>query len=180
MICNRNRRNPFFRKARAKAAAGLLLWAFFCTFSAPEAAELPANQPVEITSDRLEADYSKGKIHFLGEVVARQGDLTIYSEELIIHLDQGDGGNRQVKEIEALKNVRIVKGTRVATGQAAHLDNATGKVVLTGSPRVEEGENFVEGDKITFFLNEDRSTVKSDSGSRAKAVFHPKEKGNGP
>jgi lipopolysaccharide export system protein LptA len=158
-----------------------LVLAFFWGPCAAIAAETPAgDQAVEITSERLNADYGKGLIRFLGTVVTRKGDVTIYSEELVLHLEQGEQGSQKVREIEAFKNVRIVQGERVATGQAARLDNDAEKVVLTGSPRVQEGKDFVEGDEITVFLKEDRSVVKSRPGSRTKAVFHPKEKGNAP
>ncbi|MEZ4600450.1 MAG: lipopolysaccharide transport periplasmic protein LptA [Syntrophotaleaceae bacterium] len=170
--------SPFY--ALLLFALVLALPFFAGTSAAQPAAGQAGEQPVEITSERMNADYGKGVIRFLGAVVARKGDVTIYSEELVLHLEQGEQGGQRVREIEAFKNVRIVQGIRVATGQAAKMDNDAQKVVLTGSPRVQEGKNFVEGDEITVFLNEDRSVAKSKPGSRTKAVFHPKEKGNAP
>jgi lipopolysaccharide export system protein LptA len=134
-------------------------------------------QPIEISSESLDADYARGTVRFLGSVVARQGNATIHAQELVIHFDRG---TREIQLIEAFKNVRIVQRDRVATGQAARLERATGKVVLTGAPRIERGRDSVEGDEITYFLNEDRSVVKSKTGSRVNAVFHPREKTDGP
>lgn len=163
-----------FRLFSAMALLGLFLAGGVST----AAAAPPENdQPIEISSESLDADYARGTVRFLGSVVARQGDATIYSQELVIHFDRN---TRQVQRVEAFKNVRIVQRDRVATGQAAHLERATGKVVLTGSPRIERGRDSVEGDEITYFLNEDRSIVKSKTGSRVNAVFHPKEKSDGP
>jgi lipopolysaccharide export system protein LptA len=34
----------------------------------------------------------------------------------------------------------------------------------------------VEGDEISFYLNEDRSVVKSQAGSRVRAILTPREK----
>ncbi len=166
--------NIRFRLLCATALLGLsLAWGLSTAVAAP-----PGNdQPIEISSESLDADYASGTVRFLGSVIARQGDATIHSQELVIHYDRS---SRQIQRIEAFKNVRIVQKDRVATGQAARLERATGKVVLTGSPRIERGRDSVEGDEITFFLNEDRSVVKSKSGSRVNAVFHPREKTDGP
>jgi lipopolysaccharide export system protein LptA len=178
MIDKFNRWKCNFRGNRTCSVL-LVLLAVLVTSPGLQAAALP-EQPVEVTSERMNADYGTGKIRFMGSVVARRGDVTLYSEELVLYLEQGEQGGRKVKEIDAFKNVRIVQGDRVATGQAAHLDNKAGTIVLTGSPRVQEGKNSVEGDEITVFLNEDRSMATSKPGSRTKAVFHPKEKGNAP
>jgi lipopolysaccharide export system protein LptA len=62
----------------------------------------------------------------------------------------------------------------VATGQKASFFNRERKIVLTGSPKVYQDDDFVEGDEITVLLDEERSIVKSEQGSRVNAVFHPK------
>lgn len=165
--------------SRFRLFCAMLVFGFFLAWgvSMAVAAPLGNDQPIEISSESLDADYAAGTIRFLGSVIARQGDATLHSQELVVHLDRN---TRQIQRIEAFKNVRIVQKDRVATGQAARLERATGKVVLTGSPRIERGKDSVEGDEITYFLNEERFGVTSKTGSRAKAVFLPKEKTDGP
>ncbi len=131
------------------------------------------SEAIEITSHRLEADQAAGTVRFVGEVVAVQGDITIRAEELILY--QANEGQR-IDRIEAFRQVRIEQGERVATGQKAILDRARGQVVLTGSPKVRQGADFVEGDEIVFFLNSERSIVRSKGDERVKAVFHPRER----
>ena len=82
----------------------------------------------------------------------------------------------EIERIEASGSVRIVQGNRVATGQKASFFNKERKIVLTGSPRVYQGNDFLEGDEIIVLLDEGKSIVKSDQGSRVNAVFHPKGK----
>jgi lipopolysaccharide export system protein LptA len=173
---NLKRQRPSIRFCLSCAAVvfGLgLTWVLPAAIAAPPAKD----QPIEISSESLDADYAQGTVRFLGNVLARQGDATIHSQELVIHYDRSSS---EIRRIEAFKDVKIVQGSRVATGQAARLERATGEVVLTGSPRIHQGEDFVEGDEIIFFLNEDRSVVKSKAGSRVNAVFHPREKTDGP
>ena len=132
---------------------------------------LQANAPVSVTSDRLEADDKLHQVRFIGNVVAKQGDVVIYAKELVlVYPEKG----RDIDRIEALGGVRIVQGNRVATGEKASFFNQQRKIVLTGSPRVYQGDDFLEGDEIIVLLDEQKSIVKSDHGSRVNAVFHPK------
>lgn len=130
------------------------------------------DQPIHITSDRLVADDAVNQVRFEGEVVAKQGDLVIYADTMTVFYRAED---REVQRVEALHNVRIVQGSKVATGQKGVYYRNRGQMVLTGSPRVHQGEDFVEGDEITVFLDEEKSIVSSEGGSRVNAVFHPKE-----
>jgi len=86
-----------------------------------------------------------------------------------------DGETREVERVVASGDVRIVQGDRVATGQQGILFNAEKKMVLTGEPKLFQGENSVSGDEVTVYLQEERSTVSSAEGSRVQAIFHPKE-----
>ncbi len=64
---------------------------------------------------------------------------------------------------------------KVATGDKGIFFRDEARIVLTGSPKVHHGKDFVEGDEIVVLLNEDRSIVRSEGGSRVNAVFHPAE-----
>ncbi len=129
-----------------------------------------SDQPIEIASDRLEGNDQAGNAKFSGNVVAKQGDVTIYAEELSILYQSG---SRDIEKIIALNGVRIVQGERTATGNKAIFFNQQGKVVLSGNPKVHQGQDFVQGDEITVFLNEERSVVTGKDGGRVNAVFHP-------
>lgn len=139
-------------------------------------AKFDSSQPVTITSKSLEADQAARRVQFHGDVVARQGNVVIYAQQLTVFYKQGKGDGTQIDHVVAEKDVRIVQGAKVATGQKAVFYESEGRIVLTGSPKVHQGEDFVEGDEITVFLNQDRSIVKSEGNSRVNAVFHPKEK----
>lgn len=131
-----------------------------------------SSQPINITSDRLEADDAARQVKFLGNVVARQGEVVIYSAVLTLFYSEG---SKEIDRVEADRDVRIVQGDRVATGDKAVFYQADGRIVLTGNARVHQGADFVEGDVITVLLGEEKSVVHGREGSRVNAVFHPKE-----
>ena len=153
--------------------AGLLLT---CTVvaAAPALPGAGNREPVEISADRLEADDPAKTLVFIGHAVARQGEVTISGDRLTIHyLPEASDVGRIVAE----GNVRIVQGERVATGQRGEYFRAEERVVLTGTPRVSEGANSVQGHEITLFLKENRSVVKSGVDGRVNAVFQPQGEG---
>jgi len=129
-----------------------------------------ANQPLEVTAQQLEADDRAHTVVFSGDVVASQGDVVIYAQKITVHYAEK---NRQIETILAERDVRIVQGPKVATAQRAELDHLKGEIVLTGNPEVHQGKDTVTGEKITVFLNQDRSVVSSSGESRVNAVFHP-------
>lgn len=139
---------------------------------AAESQLLIKDQPLQITSGRLEADAGSNVVTFHDQVVARQGDVTIYAESLKIVYA---GEAQELQRIEAVGDVRIVQGTRVVTGDRAEYDHQAGTIELTGNPKVHQGKDAVSGDKIMIYLNEDKTIISSQGGSRVNALFHPRE-----
>ncbi|SDM01940.1 lipopolysaccharide export system protein LptA [Geoalkalibacter ferrihydriticus] len=129
--------------------------------------------PIEITSERMEVLSAPRRVVFSGEVVARQADVVMYADQMKVFFREGED---TVSRILAESRVRIVQGERTATGEAGVFFRDEGIVVLTGDPRVYQGKDFVEGDEITVYLEEERSVVKSREGVPARAIFHPREK----
>lgn len=130
------------------------------------------DQPITINSDRLEADDATRRVRFVGQVSVRQGEFTLYAREVIIIYTEG---RREIDQVEANGEVRILQGARLATGDKAILYNREGRIVLKGTAKVHQGQDFIQGDEITVYLNEDRSVVSGQQGSRVNAVIHPKK-----
>lgn len=147
----------------------------FCSTALPAFAADPVGEglgkePIHVRSDRLEAEGGLNKVSFSGDVVARHGDVTIYAQDLVLYYQDQ---RREVDRVEATGDVRIVQGSRVATAGKAIYFETEGRIVLTGSPRVHQGQSFIEGEEIVFLVNEEKSFIKSDQGSRVNAVFQP-------
>lgn len=127
--------------------------------------------PIHVTSDRLEADDEAQIVIFSGNAVATQDDVTIHADRLTIKYT---GEKREIVQVIADGQVRIVQQEKLATGEKAVYYNQEERVVMTGSPKVTEGDNSVEGQEITLYLNEKRSVVSGGDGGRVKAIFTPK------
>ena len=81
----------------------------------------------------------------------------------------------KVKEMIATGNVRIDQGTRWAVGGRATYEQDQRTLVLTENPVLHDGPNEVVGERVTVYLDENRSVVEGGQ-KRVKAVFHPNEK----
>lgn len=129
-----------------------------------------SHAPINISSDSVEADQKKNTVTFKGNVVAKQEDITLYANTLIILYDPN---TKQLKEIVAIGNVKVVQRERRATGQKATFHQDENKVVLDGEAVVREGDNVIRGEKITFYVDEERSVVESGRGGRVTTHITP-------
>jgi len=127
------------------------------------------DSPVNINADSLEYDNSENRILFSGNVVARQGDIVMFADNMdVLYNASGD-----LKRISAFGSVKVTQGERIAIGKSIIFYNQDQKIVVTGNPRVWQGDNVIQGKKITVFLKEDRTVVEGGPGGRVNATIYP-------
>jgi len=134
------------------------------------------DQPLEITSQQLEVFQQEQKSIFSGEVVARQGEMTLYTDQLTVLFDE----QNEVRRIEAAGSVHIEEPLRNARGDNAIFDRDADTLILSGNAEVVQGENRINGDEITLFIGQNRSIVRSAENGRVRAVILPEKKPESP
>lgn len=136
-----------------------------------------SNLTITIKSNEMTADNKGRTAVFTGKVVAKQGDITIFSDKLVVNYADKRG---DVEKIDALGNVRIVQLNRTGFAEQAVYDSRDGRIVLTGSPRVVQGGDSVRGKVITYYLDDDKSDVSSggDPKERVEAIINPPARKN--
>lgn len=132
-------------------------------------------EPIRIKSDELFTDNSRKMATFSGNVVARQGDVTIYADKLVVSYSQESG---EVSTAEVFGNVRIVQGDRRAQSAHGLYDAGGARITLDGNPKVFQGSDVISGKQIIYYLDDERSEVTSGPGERVDAVIHPRGKGS--
>jgi lipopolysaccharide export system protein LptA len=130
--------------------------------------------PIQIKANELLTDSAARTATFIGKVSARQGDISIYADKLVIHYSIAD---KAVEKVEAFGNVRIVQGNRLAEADHAVYDNSAGKIVLDGSPKVVQGQSTITGRLITYYVDRQESDVTSGPGEPVKATINPNDMG---
>jgi lipopolysaccharide export system protein LptA len=173
------KRKPFFMLTIL--LFGLLLPCFAGSETLKE--ELDKGDPKEmvIKSNKLEVDDNRKVVIFTGDVDAKREDFVINCEKLVVFYKSLPGSKEPGKEkaevdkIVATGQVRISHSQGgTATAEKAIYYQQEEKVVLTENPVVKKGNDFVEGDRITMYLKENRSVVESSGNRKVKAVIFPK------
>jgi lipopolysaccharide export system protein LptA len=146
-----------------------------------------SDEPIEITSNRMEAFNEKKLVVFSGNAIAKQGNKVLKADQLNLYYKKEPGkkvkvgtteteGTGDLEKVEAKGNVSLTQGGRTATGDEAIYLRDSGKVILTGNPVLSEGKNLIKGDRVIVFLNEDRGVVESNTKKQVKAIIYPQEK----
>jgi lipopolysaccharide export system protein LptA len=143
--------------------------------------------PVVVTARSLFADNKKKVVIYKKDVVVKKDDMTLYADEVTIRLKddvkagkatagQTDAiqGSGRIDTIEAKGRVRIIQQDKTATSDEATYYSDGDKIVLTGKPRVWQGENVLNGNKITYNIKEDTFQVED-----ANTVLYQKGGGLG-
>lgn len=162
---------------------GLLLPCFAGSETLKE--ELGKGEPKEmvIKSNKLEVDDNRKVVIFTGNVNAKREDFVINCQKLVVFYKSLPGSKEPGKEktevdkIVATGHVKITHAQGgAATAEKAVYYQRDEKVVITENPVVKKGSDFVEGDRITMYLKENRSVVESFEDRKVRAVIFPRQK----
>jgi lipopolysaccharide export system protein LptA len=115
-------------------------------------------EPLTIQAASSEWDLKAHTVHFKSAgpsapIVVTRGLTTMTCATL----DASYGEKQQIRSIVAEGNpVRVVREDRHAEARKAELLPATGELLLTGNPRIGEGENVLTGKKIWLYLDDEK------------------------
>ena len=145
--------------------------------------EKGGSSPITIHSKSLEVNDASKTVVFRGDVSAKKDEFVMDCREMVVYYEsaseEGNAENSrtQINRIVAKGGVSIkrAQGGMATADEAVYYQNEE-KVVLTGRPVVKQGKDFVEGDRITILLKENRSIVESNEDSKVKAVIFQGEK----
>jgi lipopolysaccharide export system protein LptA len=112
---------------------------------------VPAQDPVQVSADRMVSDSRTEQTVFSGNVEIRRGDLYVRADRLEVKQNRD---TRRVSQMVAVGNVLIRRGEQAATGERATFFESEQKAVLTGNPHAWEGTTEIWGEEMVFLLAE--------------------------
>ena len=135
-----------------------------------------ANAPIHIEADRMVSKQKENAVIFTGNVEAKQGGLTIHSDEMTVyHKDQPESteaqqqaGAQKIEKLHAVGNVEIIQQGLVATGNQMRFFADERKVLITGNTKVWQGSNLVTGEKIMLDLRVPSLSISQPAASSVK------------
>jgi lipopolysaccharide export system protein LptA len=137
-------------------------------------------QPIVIKSNSLEFDHQRKMVTFSGNVDARRDDWSILCQKMVVYYvekskETAQKGSMKIEKIVAKGDVRVARQSGgMATAEEATYYWDEERVVLTGKPVVQQGDDFVEGTVVTLLLKENRSLVEGSGDNRVRAVISPR------
>jgi lipopolysaccharide export system protein LptA len=138
-------------------------------------------KPIVIKSNTLEVKNDDKMVIFTGDVNAKSDDFIIECQKMLVFYENqpdqektGEGATK-IDRIVATGQVRITRTEGgFATAEKAVYYQKDEKVVLTEKPVVRQGNDLVEGERVTIFLKEKRSVVDSTEDKKVRAIIFPK------
>lgn len=120
--------------------------------------------PFSTDSDDFEINERAGTAQLRGNVIIKQGKLTLRTESLVIYYNRESvGGDRapEILRIDALSAVTITSPSETVTGEWGVFDVPNRLITLGGRVKLDRGEQKVEGGLLE--LNLETGVVKLDS-----------------
>ncbi len=117
--------------------------------------------PVTIKADEMAFAGKAGRITFSGHVQVDQDGTRLSADHLEVTLEGTlKGPDNGIRHMVAEGNVVLIQGERRATAGKAEYDPGSALVVLSETPRVEDTNMAVVGERIIIDLNSGESTVE--------------------
>ena len=118
--------------------------------------------PIDLAADRAEAQDRADRAIFSGNVVVRQGELTLRTARLTLAYASQNGID--INRIDASGGVTVVSPSETARGDFAVYDLNQGLITMIGNVRLERQGSFLSGARLTIDLDSGRAVM--DGGLR--------------
>lgn len=118
--------------------------------------------PIDLAADRAEAQDRADRAIFAGNVVVRQGELTLRTARLT--LAYASQGGIEINRIDASGGVVVTSPSETARGDFAVYDLDEGLITMVGNVRLERGGSYLSGGRLTIDLDSGRAVM--DGGLR--------------
>ena len=116
-----------------------------------------SNAPVDVEADRIEVQDRADRAIFSGNVVARQGNMTMTAARLTVAYTNTSGVD--VQRLEASGGVTLRTPSETARSSFALYDVNRRIVTMTGGVNLTQGQNRVQGGRLVLDLNSHRAVM---------------------
>ena len=118
-------------------------------------APLDLDAPIQINADLINGDKTHATL--TGNVRATHRTLELKCDKMTAYFTQP----RVVTRVVCTGGVNAVDGDRMARGERAEYDVASGVLVVTGSPEARQGTTYMRGTKVRLTLGSEKLEVEN-------------------
>lgn len=124
-----------------------------------------SNAPVDVAADRIEVQDRADRAIFSGNVVARQGELTLSAAR--VTLAYSNPGELQIDRIDASGGVTVTSPSETARGRYAIYDIEDRLITVIGDVTLVRGDSHVNGGRLVIDLATGRAVMDGGAGGTA-------------
>jgi lipopolysaccharide export system protein LptA len=149
-----------------------------------------ASEPVDVSSDAAHVDETSRVVVLTGNVIAKQGDVTLRADTVTVHYLAGAAqaspagpsekpgtSHGKIDRLEAHGNVVVTRPGEVVKGDSAIYEMIDRRILMTGNVVATRDGNVVRGDHLTVDLVKQTLQLQADQQTgRVRAVFTPPSK----
>ena len=166
---SRDKRSPNSPRRAPKALRACafgLVFAAGGAFGATAQFAPSSDEPVDITSDRLES--KDNVVTWIGNVRAVQGEAILTTDRLIlIRNDEG-----AVDTVKAIGKVRYDTGAETITGEEAIYDEIARTLTMLRNVVVTQGKQVMTGGELVYWIDTGQLSFTSPGGHRVRGIFY--------
>ena len=129
---------------------------------------LDSGAPIDVDAARIEIQDTANQAVFSGDVVIRQGKLTLKADTVKV-LYTREAGNPAMQRLDARGNVKLTTPTERATANTGIYDVDGRIITLTGNVELDRGGSTLQGQRLVLNLVTGQSSFDArGAGSAAK------------
>ena len=137
---------------------------------------IDGGQPVKIDADRFEVFDARKQAVFTGNVVLRQGEVSLQTHRLVVTYSGGTENQQgRINRLEADGGVVVRSKEQTATGDRAVYEVESRVIRVSGNVVLSQGGNVIRGNALVVDLATATSRLVSSEqgGQRVQGLFLP-------
>lgn len=145
--------------------------------------KIDSSLPIEISADALEVRQDQQTAIFTGSVDARQGEVRMQAQQLVVSYDpdsEAEGQAGAIRRVRAEGQVFVSSPEGAAEGNWADYDVASGTITMGDTVTLTQGtENVLAGGSLSINLNTGFARIESGgvradgTRERVSGIFYP-------
>lgn len=129
------------------------------------------NQPLNITSNKVEIVRDKGQIIFLGNVIAIQDEFTLYADKMVVEYNELKDQKININNIKAINNVKFTNKTIIAIGDEGIYDVKKNIITMKKNIKATEKGITVYADEFSYDVNTGKSNIVGNKQQNERVVI---------
>ena len=131
---------------------------------------------IEITSETMEWKREENIAIAIGEAKALQGTRILTADKIVIFFNKNKDINKIFK-LDALGKVKFVNGKQIANGDKATFFIDNERIIIKGNVKLEREDSFMIGEELSIDLkNDSTKLISSEKSGKVKAKYKTEDK----